>query len=139
MTGYLITDETFEMKFITNSVQGIVLEILRKLSALPHLLQVEQSHARVEPLQAADLPVLGAGVLLPELGEGSSVEGRHVLGQTEQLAGQELIKLLVETFEAVFELDVSIDHNELLEGKDQVIEWRDVKEILNKHNHNLKT
>ena len=120
------------MKLLTNVVNILVLEIAGKLGTAPHLLQVEEGDARVEALQEPHLPVLGAGVLLTELTEDSSVVRRHVLGQSEELASFELVKLLIQTIETVFELYVSIDHDKLLEREDEVIEGGDVEEILNK-------
>ena len=125
------------MKLLTDVVDMSVLQVLGELSAGPHLLQVEEGHACVEALKTAHLTVLGARVLFTELTENSSVVWRHVFGQSEQLALLELVKLLVETLETVFELYVSIDHDKLLERENKVIEGGDVEEILNNRHDNL--
>ena len=125
------------MKLLADVVDMLVLQVLKELSAAPHLLQVEEGHACVEALETAHLTVLGARVLFTELIENRPVVRRHVLGQSEQLALLELVKLLVETIETVFELYVSIDHDKLLERENKVIEGGDVEEILNNRHDNL--
>ena len=120
---YLVTNETFEMEFFTNFHDVVMIEILSKLPAVSHSLKVEESNPSVETLQSPGISVLSPGVFFPVLVENCSVVRGHVLSQAKQLAGIKLIKLLVQAVEALLELYVGVDHDELLEGEDEVIKW----------------
>jgi len=74
-------------------------------------------------LETPDISMLSAGVFFPVLIENSSVVGRHVLSQSKKLFWRKLIKLLVQTEQTLLELYVGVDHDELLEWEDEVIEW----------------
>ena len=100
-----------------------MLEILSKRCTLPHLLKVEEGNPSIEALQTPDISMLSAGVFFPVLIEDSSVVRRHVLRQSKQLFWIKLIKLLVQTEQTLLELNVGVYYDELLEGKDEVIEW----------------
>ena len=68
---------------------------------------------------------------IPVVEEEGSVQGRHVLGEGEQLVLAKLVKLGVEEVDVVSELYVRVCHQELLKREHQVVKRGDVEHVLN--------
>ena len=67
----------------------------------------------------------------PVVEKEGSVQGRHVLGEGEQLVLAKLVKLGVEEVDVVSELYVCVCHQELLKREHQVVKRGDVEHVLN--------
>ena len=98
----------------------------------PHPLQVQQQHARIEPLEPACCPNVGVRVGLPELPEVAEVVGRLGQAAGQHFCREELGEVVEEAAHVDGELQVNIQQDELPQagGEGQVVVGQQVEQVL---------
>ena len=98
--------------------------------ALPHPVQPEQHHPRVDPLHGPRLPQGRVWVRLLVERQLARVEGGEVPGEGDHLLAGEAGELVVQQLNGELELRVRVHHYQAGQREDEVVERGQVEDVV---------